>query len=148
MKNKVSYFDYHSETIVQNLIEKILSLSIYKYFIGTIEDKIPNYCFQKMKQSIGAFAELQFITHDRDDYKNNITETEKIKKVKFQDNVKSDNIHQSAIDHRHHLQHLCVSDAATVHHLGFYAQSFGNLCGSSSAAMYQNLWSVDGAKVL
>lgn len=67
IKDKSPNFTNLSESISQELIEKIISLSVSRSFTKKIEDRIPDYCFQKVKQGLEAFAEIQFITHDRDD---------------------------------------------------------------------------------
>ena len=47
-------------------------------------------------------------------------------------------VHQSAIDHRHDLQHLGIGDAAAIDHLRLNAELFGYLCSTPSTAMHQH----------
>ena len=57
-------------------------------------------------------------------------------------------VDQSAIDHRHHLQHLLIGDAAAIDHVGLDIQALGYLRGLAATAMYQHLATLDGRKVL
>ena len=57
-------------------------------------------------------------------------------------------VHQSAIDHCHHLQHLSVGDAAAIDHLRLDAQLGSHLSGATAAAMHQHFSAGDGRKVL
>ena len=47
-------------------------------------------------------------------------------------------VHQSAIDHRDHLKHLGIGDAAAIDHLRLNAELFGYLCSTPSTAMHQH----------
>ena len=57
-------------------------------------------------------------------------------------------VHQTAIDHRHHAEHISISDAAAVYHLRLDAEGLGNLRGPPPATMYQHLLAIDGTEVL
>ena len=56
-------------------------------------------------------------------------------------------VHQSAIDHRHHLEHVGIGHAPAAYHLRLDAQSGGHLRGSAPAAVHEYLASLDGAEV-
>ena len=60
-------FSNDSETIVKTLINKIISLSITKSFTSKVEEELPNYCYEKLKQIIKSYCELQYMSYDRDD---------------------------------------------------------------------------------
>ena len=56
-----------SEIIINQIIEKIISLVITYSTRNKIDRLLPNYCFQELKQSIEILSHLDFLTHDRDD---------------------------------------------------------------------------------
>ena len=60
-------FSNDSETIVKTLINKIISLSITKSFTSKVEEELPNYCYEKLKQIIKSYCEIQYMSYDRDD---------------------------------------------------------------------------------
>ena len=56
-------------------------------------------------------------------------------------------VHQTAIHHRHHLQHITISNATSVDHLCLDAQLGGYLRGTAATAMYQYFLTGDGREV-
>ena len=56
-------------------------------------------------------------------------------------------VHQSAVNHSHHLQHLVVGDSASVHHFCFDAQTFSHSGGKSAAAVHQQFVVFNRGKV-
>ena len=60
-------FSNDSETIVKTLINKIISLSITKSFTSKVDNELPNYCYEKLKQIIKSYCEIQYMSYDRDD---------------------------------------------------------------------------------
>ena len=60
-------FSNDSEIIVKTLINKIISLSITKSFTSKVEEELPNYCYEKLKQIIKSYCEIQYMSYDRDD---------------------------------------------------------------------------------
>ena len=60
-------FSNDSEVIVKTLINKIISLSITKSFTSKVDEQLPNYCYEKLKQIIKSYCELQYMSYDRDD---------------------------------------------------------------------------------
>ena len=57
-------------------------------------------------------------------------------------------VHQSAIDHRHHTEHIGIGDTTTTHHLRLDAEGFCHLRGLAAATVYQNLSAFNGTEVL
>ena len=57
-------------------------------------------------------------------------------------------VHQSAIDHRHHSEHICVGDTTATHHLRLDTEGFCHLCSFSSTTVHQYLPALNGAEVL
>ena len=55
-------------------------------------------------------------------------------------------VHQSAIYHGHHLQHILVCHTSASYHVAFDAQRGGYACGRASPSVYQNLGSGDVGK--
>ena len=64
---KCSLFSNISESHIHFIIEKIISLAITQSNYNKIINELPHYCFNKLKESIGSFTEIQFIGYDRDD---------------------------------------------------------------------------------
>jgi hypothetical protein len=64
---KCSLFSNVSESHIHFIIEKIISLAITQSNYNKIINELPHYCFNKLKESIGSFTEIQFIGYDRDD---------------------------------------------------------------------------------
>ena len=58
-----------AECIVNQIIEKIISLVVTETVKNKIDKLIPNYCFVKMKQSLEIITYLDFLNHDKDDLK-------------------------------------------------------------------------------
>ena len=56
-------------------------------------------------------------------------------------------IHQSAIHHRHHAEHLRVGDASSLHHLGLHAHLCGDVGGGASAAVNEHFESWELCKL-
>ena len=56
-------------------------------------------------------------------------------------------VDQSAVDHRHHIEHLTVGDAPSAHHVALYAQGGGHLGGPAAAAVYEYLGAGDVTEV-
>ena len=57
-------------------------------------------------------------------------------------------VYQSAIDHCHHVERGGIGDTSAVHHRGLYAEGSSHLGGPSPSAVYQNLFSLNGAEVV
>ena len=64
---KCSLFSNISESHIHFIIEKIISLAVTQSNHKKIINQLPHYCFNKLKESIGSFTEIQFIGYDRDD---------------------------------------------------------------------------------
>ena len=58
-----------SDIIAKNMFEKILSLSITKSEQNKIDKKIPNFCFDEIKESLELTIYIDFLNHDKDDKK-------------------------------------------------------------------------------
>ena len=56
-------------------------------------------------------------------------------------------VDESTVDHRDHVKHGAVGDAATAYHLCLYAQRSSHLGGPASSAVDQNLPARDGGEV-
>jgi hypothetical protein len=56
-----------AECIANQIIEKIISLAITDSIKNKIEKLIPEYCFAELKQTLEIVANLDFLTHDKDD---------------------------------------------------------------------------------
>ena len=57
-------------------------------------------------------------------------------------------VHQSAIDHGHHLEHLAVGDASAVHHLALDAQPGSHLGGTAATPVHKHFVSGDSREML
>ena len=81
----------NSESIIKTIIEKLISLTISKSKSDYIEKTIPKFCFDKLKNSINNFIELNFISHDIDDYdlkeKKEKTFSKSFEKIKINNNL-------------------------------------------------------------
>jgi hypothetical protein len=69
-----AYFPYkefynHSETIAKDIIEKMISYTISISYQNDIERKVPEKCWNYMQKILDDFIHLEYICHDRDDYK-------------------------------------------------------------------------------
>ena len=56
-------------------------------------------------------------------------------------------VHQTAIHHRYHLQHILIGDTTTVNHLVLQAELGGYLRGTAATAMYQYFLTGDGREI-
>ena len=57
-------------------------------------------------------------------------------------------VHQSAIHHCNHLQHILIGDAPSVYHTALYAQPCSHGSSRPPAAMYQHLIASDSCKTV
>ena len=106
-----------SELIINHIIEKIISLVITNSFKNKIENKLPIYCFEGIKESLEILTNLDFLTHDKDDLeiKNKLSIT-KIKSatnlrknkdssiIKDIEDVKENNLQKSEIIRKYRLE--------------------------------------------
>ena len=56
-----------SDEVANQIIEKLISLVITDSTKNKIEKLIPDYCFSELKQTLEIVANLDFLTHDKDD---------------------------------------------------------------------------------
>ena len=61
------FFQVNSETVARFMVEKRISLAITNSHHAKIIREIPNYCFDKLKETIQNYTEIQYIAYDRDD---------------------------------------------------------------------------------
>jgi hypothetical protein len=64
---KSNIFLAEAEYIANYIIEKLISLVITDSIKNKIEKLIPDYCFTELKQTLEIVANLDFLTHDKDD---------------------------------------------------------------------------------
>ena len=64
---KSNIFLTEAECIANHIIEKLISLVITDSTKNKIEKLIPDYCFDELKQTLEIVANLDFLTHDKDD---------------------------------------------------------------------------------
>ena len=63
-----------ANTVVNELIEKIISLSISINFNSKIEKNIPSVCFDYLRNTVESYLSLNFISHDKEEMnKNNLS---------------------------------------------------------------------------
>ena len=60
-------FTSTSESIAKFMIEKLISLAVTQSHHQMIINQIPDYCFDKLKQTLQIYTEIQFLSYDRDD---------------------------------------------------------------------------------
>ena len=75
-------FSNDANIIVNELIEKIISLSISKNFNKKIENSIPSSCFDFLCNAVDSYLSLNFISYDKEE----INDSNKIKEEKFNEN--------------------------------------------------------------
>ena len=61
------FFQVNSEPVARFMVEKLISLAITNSHHAKIIREIPNYCFDKLKETIQSCTEIQYIAYDRDD---------------------------------------------------------------------------------
>lgn len=61
------FFQVNSEPVARFMVEKLISLAITNSHHAKIIREIPNYCFDKLKETIQNYTEIQYIAYDRDD---------------------------------------------------------------------------------
>ena len=61
------FFQVNLEPVERFMVEKIISLAITNSHHAKIIREIPNYCFDKLKETIQNYTEIQYIAYDRDD---------------------------------------------------------------------------------
>ena len=66
-----------SSTIVNEIIEKIISLVISTNFNNNIDKKLSSSCFDFIKDSLNIYLSCNFITHDKDETSHNLFTDEK-----------------------------------------------------------------------
>ena len=76
-------FSNEANIIVNELIEKIISLSISKNFNKKIENCIPSSCFDFLCNAVDSYLSLNFISYDKEE----INDNNKIKEEKFNENI-------------------------------------------------------------
>ena len=64
---KSNIFLTEAECIANQIIEKLISLVITDSTKHKIEKLIPDYCFTELRQTLEIVANLDFLTHDKDD---------------------------------------------------------------------------------
>ena len=75
---------YESEIIVNQIIEKIISLVITDSMRNKIDSLLPNFCFEEILQTLQTLTNLDFLTHDIDDLETkNKLPSDKIKSAKL-----------------------------------------------------------------
>ena len=75
-------FSNEANIIVNELIEKIISLSISKNFNKKIENSIPSSCFDFLCNAVDSYLSLNFISYDKEE----INDNNKKKEEKFNEN--------------------------------------------------------------
>ena len=75
-------FSNDANIIVNELIEKIISLSISKNFNKKIENSIPSSCFDFLCNAVDSYLSLNFISYDKEE----INDNNKKKEEKFNEN--------------------------------------------------------------
>ena len=68
-KNISNRFLNEANIIVNDIIQKIISLSITTDFNKKIENNIPSSCFDFIRNTIDSYLSLNFITHDKEELK-------------------------------------------------------------------------------
>ena len=68
-KNISNRFLNEANIIVNDIIQKIISLSITTEFNKKIENNIPSSCFDFIRNTIDSYLSLNFITHDKEELK-------------------------------------------------------------------------------
>jgi len=80
-----------SESIVKNILEKIISLTITEVGKNKIEREIPEFCFKDIKQALELAIFVDFVNYDKDDIKHKHTlldfNSKSEKKLKIQNNI-------------------------------------------------------------
>ena len=76
-------FSNEANIIVNELIEKIISLSISKNFNKKIENSIPSSCFDFLCNAVDSYLSLNFRSYDKEE----INDNNKIKEEKFNENI-------------------------------------------------------------
>ena len=76
-------FSNDANIIVNELIEKIISLSISKNFNKKIENSIPSSCFDFLCNAVDSYLSLNFISYDKEE----INDNNKKKEEKFNENI-------------------------------------------------------------
>ena len=76
-------FSNDANIIVNELIEKIISLSISKNFNKKIENSIHSSCFDFLCNAVDSYLSLNFISYDKEE----INDSNKIKEEKFNENI-------------------------------------------------------------
>ena len=61
------FFQVNPEPVARFMVEKLISLAVTNSHHAKIIRDIPNYCFDKLKETIQNYTEIQFIAYDRDD---------------------------------------------------------------------------------
>ena len=65
---RVGNYNFYSEEIAKNIIEKIISLVFSCNFVGKIDKKSNNFCFDSIKQTLDNIIQITHINHDNDDF--------------------------------------------------------------------------------
>ena len=80
-----------SESIVKNILEKIISLTITQVDKNKIEREIPDFCFKDIKQALELAIFVDFVNYDKDDMKHKHTlldfNSKSEKKLKIPNNI-------------------------------------------------------------
>lgn len=56
-----------SESIAKDIINKLISLAIYKHQLNKIEKKLPHYCYCSSHKLISSFLSLYYMSYDKDE---------------------------------------------------------------------------------
>ena len=82
-----------SEAVAKFIIEKLISLTISTSYNNEIDNKLSDFCFKKLKQTLDTYTELNFLAYDRDDVPNIIekeiihSKTQNNSKIKITSNL-------------------------------------------------------------
>ena len=76
-----------ANTVVNELIEKIISLSISTNFNNKIEKSIPSTCFDFLKNTVDSYLSLNFISYDKEEINTNNSSFFEKNKQEIIDNI-------------------------------------------------------------
>ena len=97
-KKQVLSYDYNtSEIIAKNIFLLFLSLTITQSEQRELVKKIPNFCFDEIKQSLDLAIYIDFLNYDKDDIKQNTNLNFKSKSHKNLNTTKLNDNSQKAI---------------------------------------------------
>ena len=65
-------YSNHSEIIINNILNKIISLTISRSIRQKAEKNLPNRCYNFIKKTVTNYLEIFYLPHDKDELINNI----------------------------------------------------------------------------